>query len=44
MNKVNEATEWTEHRLEPLSGYQFVGKVQTAVASPVQVILVPQID
>lgn len=20
MNKVDEATEWTEHRLEPLSG------------------------
>ncbi len=21
LNKVDEATEWTEHRLEPLSGY-----------------------
>ena len=21
MNKVDEATDWTEHRLEPLSGY-----------------------
>ena len=23
MNKVTEATEWTEHRLEPLSGYPY---------------------
>lgn len=23
LNKVNEATEWTEHRLEPLSGYPY---------------------
>lgn len=23
MNKVDEATEWTEHRLEPLSGYPY---------------------
>ncbi|MFC7324495.1 type II toxin-antitoxin system RelE/ParE family toxin [Halorubrum rutilum] len=23
MNKIDEATEWTEHRLEPLSGYPY---------------------
>lgn len=23
LNKVDEATEWTEHRLEPLSGYPY---------------------
>jgi len=23
MNKVDEATDWTEHRLEPLSGYPY---------------------
>ncbi len=23
MNKVDEATEWTEHRLEPLTGYPY---------------------
>lgn len=23
LNKVNEATEWTEHRLERLSGYPY---------------------
>ena len=23
MNKVEEATEWTEHRLEPLSGHPY---------------------
>jgi mRNA interferase RelE/StbE len=23
MNKVDEATEWTEHRLDPLSGYPY---------------------
>jgi mRNA interferase RelE/StbE len=23
MNKVQEATEWTEHRLEPLMGYPY---------------------
>ncbi|MFB6234748.1 MAG: type II toxin-antitoxin system RelE/ParE family toxin [Halopenitus sp.] len=23
MNKVDEATEWTDHRLEPLSGYPY---------------------
>lgn len=23
LNKVDEATEWTEHRLEPLSGYSY---------------------
>jgi mRNA interferase RelE/StbE len=23
MNKVNEATEWTDHHLEPLSGYPY---------------------
>ena len=23
MNKVDDATEWTEHRLEPLSGYPY---------------------
>lgn len=23
LNKVEEATEWTEHRLEPLSGYPY---------------------
>jgi mRNA interferase RelE/StbE len=23
MNKVDEATDWTEHRLEPLSGYAY---------------------
>lgn len=23
MNKVDEATEWTEHRLEPLSDYPY---------------------
>jgi mRNA interferase RelE/StbE len=23
MNKVEEATEWTEHRLEPLTGYPY---------------------
>lgn len=23
MNKVDEATEWTEHRLEPLSNYPY---------------------
>jgi mRNA interferase RelE/StbE len=23
MNKVDEATEWTEHRLEPLSGFPY---------------------
>jgi mRNA interferase RelE/StbE len=23
MNKVDEAREWTEHRLEPLSGYPY---------------------
>ncbi|GAB3410381.1 hypothetical protein GCM10027435_00940 [Haloparvum alkalitolerans] len=23
MNKVDEATEWTDHRLEPLAGYPY---------------------
>ena len=23
VNKINEATEWTEHRLEPLSGFPY---------------------
>jgi mRNA interferase RelE/StbE len=23
LNKVEEATEWTEHRLDPLSGYPY---------------------
>lgn len=23
LNKVDEATEWTEHRLDPLSGYPY---------------------
>ena len=23
LNKVEEATEWTEHRIEPLSGYPY---------------------
>ncbi|SNR63132.1 type II toxin-antitoxin system RelE family toxin [Halorubrum vacuolatum] len=23
LNKVEEATEWTEHRLEPLTGYPY---------------------
>lgn len=23
LNKVDEATEWTDHRLEPLSGYPY---------------------
>jgi mRNA interferase RelE/StbE len=23
MNKVDEATEWTEHRLEPLTGHSY---------------------
>ena len=23
MNKVDEATEWTDHRLEPLSGFPY---------------------
>lgn len=23
MNKVDEATDWTEHRLDPLSGYPY---------------------
>lgn len=23
LNKVDEATEWTEHRLEPLTGYPY---------------------
>lgn len=23
LNKIEEATEWTEHRLEPLSGYPY---------------------
>lgn len=23
MNKIDEATEWTNHRLEPLSGYPY---------------------
>jgi mRNA interferase RelE/StbE len=23
LNKIDEATEWTEHRIEPLSGYPY---------------------
>ena len=29
MNKIAEATEWTEHRLERLSGYPYYKPVTT---------------
>lgn len=36
LNKIDEATTWTEHRLEPLSGYPYyklrVGKYRAIVA------------
>ena len=33
MNKVDEATDWTEHRLEPLSGYPYY-KLRGEIIAP----------